>query len=300
MSYDEKPQHTNELNINDAKVKDRWSRYIGALGIEAVAKQAQSRILVCGLGALGIEIAKNITLAGCKELILYDPLLPSTKDLSGQFFLTEKDVEEQKHSRAHCSKDKLQQLNFYVKITVLDLESPLAIKGYIESQGDIKVAVFTEQSIYDREQLRSLNHICRASHTAFINTSQTGLFGSCFNDFGDNFSVLDKNGEELAEIMIKSISLSDDGKVIVSVLDNYKHKFEDSDVLQLKEVNGMVDSDGKSINDVDQIKIRVINTSSFELLGLDIQKYSKYESGDIAKQVKVPMTLSFKTMQEID
>ena len=70
--------------------------------------------------------------------------------------------------------------------------------------------------------------------------------------------------------MIKSISLSDDGKVIVSVLDNYKHKFEDSDVIQLKEVNGMVDSDGKSINDVDQIKIRVINTSSFELLGVDI------------------------------
>jgi molybdopterin/thiamine biosynthesis adenylyltransferase len=83
VSYDEKPQHTTELNINDSKVKDRWSRYIGALGIEAVAKQAQSRILICGLGALGIEIAKNITLAGCKELILYDPQLPSTKDLSG-------------------------------------------------------------------------------------------------------------------------------------------------------------------------------------------------------------------------
>ena len=100
--------------------------------------------------------------------------------------------------------------------------------------------------------------------------------------------------------MIKSISLSDDGKVIVSVLDNYKHKFEDSDVIQLKEVNGMVDSEGNSINDIDQIKIRVINTSSFELLELDIQKYTKYESGGIAKQVKVPVTLSFKAMQEID
>jgi hypothetical protein len=27
-----------EININDDKVKDRWSRYIGAMGIEAVAK----------------------------------------------------------------------------------------------------------------------------------------------------------------------------------------------------------------------------------------------------------------------
>jgi hypothetical protein len=96
VTYDEETKVHTELNINDAKVKDRWSRYIGALGIDAVAKQAQSRILICGMGALGIEIAKNITLAGCKELILYDSLKPTRADLSGQFFLTEKDVIEQK------------------------------------------------------------------------------------------------------------------------------------------------------------------------------------------------------------
>jgi hypothetical protein len=28
----------NAININDEAVKDRWSRYIGAMGIEAVAK----------------------------------------------------------------------------------------------------------------------------------------------------------------------------------------------------------------------------------------------------------------------
>lgn len=84
VTYDEETKvQNNELNINDAKVKDRWSRYIGALGIDAVAKQAQSRILICGMGALGIEIAKNITLAGCKELILYDSLKPTKADLSG-------------------------------------------------------------------------------------------------------------------------------------------------------------------------------------------------------------------------
>jgi molybdopterin/thiamine biosynthesis adenylyltransferase len=92
VTYDEETKVHTELNINDAKVKDRWSRYIGALGIDAVAKQAQSRILICGMGALGIEIAKNITLAGCKELILYDSLKSTRADLSGQFFLTEKDV----------------------------------------------------------------------------------------------------------------------------------------------------------------------------------------------------------------
>ena len=71
------------ININDEKVKDRWSRYIGAMGIEAVAKQAESRILIVGLGALGIEVAKNLVLAGCKELIIYDKSLPKLSDLGG-------------------------------------------------------------------------------------------------------------------------------------------------------------------------------------------------------------------------
>jgi predicted secreted protein len=29
---------TDKIDITDDKVKDRWSRYIGAMGIEAVAK----------------------------------------------------------------------------------------------------------------------------------------------------------------------------------------------------------------------------------------------------------------------
>jgi molybdopterin/thiamine biosynthesis adenylyltransferase len=71
------------MNINDEKVKDRWSRYIGAMGIEAVAKQAESRVLIVGLGPLGIEIAKNIILAGCKELIILDNKTPTFEDISG-------------------------------------------------------------------------------------------------------------------------------------------------------------------------------------------------------------------------
>ena len=68
MSYkaEEKAVNAKEINIQDGEVKDRWSRYIGAMGIEAVAKQAESSIFLSGLGGLGVEIAKNIVLAGCK------------------------------------------------------------------------------------------------------------------------------------------------------------------------------------------------------------------------------------------
>ena len=63
-------EKANKLNIEDVGVKDRWSRYIGAIGIDAVAKQSKSTVFLSGAGGLGIEIAKNIVLSGCKEFIL--------------------------------------------------------------------------------------------------------------------------------------------------------------------------------------------------------------------------------------
>ena len=35
-----------DINVDDEAVKDRWSRYIGAMGIEAVAKQAAANIFL--------------------------------------------------------------------------------------------------------------------------------------------------------------------------------------------------------------------------------------------------------------
>ena len=124
MTYDTAYQ-TNEneegIDIQNEQVKDRWSRYIGAMGIEAVAKQAVSRILLCELGPLGIEIAKNIVLAGCKELVIYEKFVKPDIEadiMSGQFFLTQEDIG--KESRALACKHKIQELNRYVKVTVVE------------------------------------------------------------------------------------------------------------------------------------------------------------------------------------
>lgn len=40
--------------MNDEKVKDRWSRYIGAMGIDAVSKQSKASVLMFGLGPVGV------------------------------------------------------------------------------------------------------------------------------------------------------------------------------------------------------------------------------------------------------
>lgn len=101
-----------EMNVEDEAVKDRWSRYIGAMGVEAVAKQAAASIFLSGAGALGIEIAKNLVLAGCKQFVLHDNKPITYRDLSGQFFLNlEEDVlneKKKKNTRGEASLNRLQ------------------------------------------------------------------------------------------------------------------------------------------------------------------------------------------------
>ena len=115
MSYnDDDKKIQKEINLNDDKVKDRWSRYIGAMGMEAVRRQANSTILIYGAGGLGVEIAKNLVLSGCKELVLQDNKLTTYYDLSSQFYLNESDIGK---NRAESCIKKLQNLNYYVKVS---------------------------------------------------------------------------------------------------------------------------------------------------------------------------------------
>ena len=107
------------MNVNDEAVKDRWSRYIGAMGVEAVAKQSAAHIFLSGAGSLGVEISKNIVLSGCKSFTLHDNKPISYRDLSGQFFLNlEEDLlneKKKKETRGEACLPRLQQLNYYVK-----------------------------------------------------------------------------------------------------------------------------------------------------------------------------------------
>ena len=81
------------------------------MGVEAVAKQAAANIFVSGAGALGVEISKNLVLAGCKSFTLHDCKPISYRDLSGQFFLhLEDDIlneKKKKNSRGEACLPRL-------------------------------------------------------------------------------------------------------------------------------------------------------------------------------------------------
>lgn len=72
-----------------------YSRQLYVLGHDAMRKMQASDILICGMGGLGVEVAKNIVLGGVKSVTIHDPVNVSYQDLSSQvnfdldFFLYE-------------------------------------------------------------------------------------------------------------------------------------------------------------------------------------------------------------------
>lgn len=92
-----------------------YSRQLYVLGHEAMKRMGASNVLIAGLKGLGVEIAKNIALAGVKSLTLYDPTPAAASDLSSQFFLHLDDVGK---PRAEVTAPRVAELNAYTPVSV--------------------------------------------------------------------------------------------------------------------------------------------------------------------------------------
>ena len=69
-----------------------YSRQIGTFGLETMGKLIKMRVLIVGMRGLGVEIAKNLCLAGPKSVTLYDPTQVSIADRGSNFYITEQHV----------------------------------------------------------------------------------------------------------------------------------------------------------------------------------------------------------------
>ena len=63
--------------------------------------------------------------------------------------------------------------------------------------------VLTSSSLEDQVRISEIAH---SNKISFIVAETRGLFGQIFNDFGEDFKVIDTNGEEPISCMIASIS----------------------------------------------------------------------------------------------
>ena len=82
-----------------------------------------------------------------------------------------------------------------------------------------------------------INQICRQNNVKFLSGECRGAQCRIFNDYGKQFEVLDKNGEQPVEVIIKDITCAQVG--VVTLMDGVKNPFEDGEAVLIKNVEGM-------------------------------------------------------------
>lgn len=249
-----------------------YSRQIYVLGKEAMVKMQHANVLIIGLKGLGVEIAKNVALAGVKSISLYDPELVTVQDLSTQFFLSEDDVGK---PRALACCGRLAELNSYVPISVISEISEPTLKTF-------KVIVNTTLPL---DKQLEINEITHKNDICYISADTKGLFAQLFVDFGEKFTVIDQTGEEPKTGIVSD--LEKDGTV--STLDDNRHGLEDGDFVKFSEVKGIEVNEGL-------YKVEVLGPYAFKVDLTGIK--GEYKKGGIFTQVKVPKEESFEPLSK--
>lgn len=251
-----------------------YSRQLYVLGHEAMKRMATSDVLISGMKGLGVEIAKNVILAGVKSVTIHDEGNAQWSDLSSQFYLTKNDIGK---NRAEASVESLAELNNYVPVT--------ACIGELSDKflSHFQVVVLTNSTL--KEQLR-IGDFCHAHNIKLIVADTKGLFGQLFCDFGNDFVVYDPNGAAPLTSLIEDITKDNPG--LVTCVE--RHMFQDGDFVTFSEIQGMTELNGSK-----PIKIRVLGRYSFEIV--DTSSFSEYTKGGLVTEVKMPSRISFEPLR---
>mmetsp|Transcript_26964 Transcript_26964/g.56933 ORF Transcript_26964/g.56933 Transcript_26964/m.56933 type:complete len:1065 (+) Transcript_26964:440-3634(+) len=280
-----------------------YSRQLYVMGHEAQKRMMASRAVLVGVSGLGVEVAKNIVLAGISSVTLCDPELPNSFDLGGNFYLGEGDLNKcdednggGKKGRAELCRDQLAELNEYVKVdvasNVTSLQDEEGLLSLVDGASVVVITVPLSTAL-----LSAMNDKCRASNskTCFIYALSTGVFGSIFCDFGESFVVSDKDGENPATSQVENILTSN--PAVVKVLeDQGRHGLETGDHVtfsKVKGLDGLLSSDSNATHEV-----KVTGPFTFELPGVDASACSEPATQGYITQVKTPTTMSFKPYSE--
>jgi len=263
-----------------------YSRQRYVLGDFAMNQLQKAHIFLSGLGGLGVEIVKNVVLAGPKAITLHDTKQATAIDLSNQFYIKEDDIGK---NRASVSAPRVAELNPYVQVHSNIV--PLNVDGDLSYLDQFKCVILTDTPLH--EQIK-INKYCREKGIYYISADTFGAFAWAFTDFGKDFVIHDKDGEESEEVLVKDITKAEQG--LVTCLENALHGLEDGDSVVFKEVQGMTELNGNGKEVAPIYKVTVKTPSQFTIG--DTSKFSTYTSGGMFKKFKTKNSINFLPLSE--
>jgi ubiquitin-activating enzyme E1 len=262
-------------------------------------RMGASNVLIVGLKGLGVEIAKNIALAGVKSLTLYDPAAVAISDLSSQFFLRPGDVGK---PRDQVTAPRVAELNAYTPVQIHNSDGQVAsyfpYAASHQTNSSLVLSLGENLSQFDKYQVVVLTNTplkdqlvigdyCHQKGIYVVIADTFGLFGSLFCDFGKQFTVIDSTGESPVNGIVAGI----DEEGLVSALDETRHGLEDGDYVTFSEVEGM-----EALNGCEPKKVTVKGPYTFSIG--DVTGLGQYQRGGLYQQVKMPKILDFKSISE--
>ncbi|KAM9813902.1 ubiquitin-like modifier-activating enzyme 1 [Neosynchiropus ocellatus] len=254
-----------------------YSRQLYVLGHDAMRRMGTSRVLIAGMKGLGVEIAKNVILSGVRSVTVQDEGLAGWRDLSSQFYLHQSRLGQ---NRAACTVRQLSDLNPYVEVNAHTepLDEDLLHQH--------EVVVLTNSSLDDQKRFGEL---CHSHGIKFIVADTRGLCGQLFCDFGEDFVVVDPDGQPPASVLVESITQDDPGVVVC--VDELPRCFSSGCRVVFSEVRGMTE-----LNNAGPMEICVTGERSFSIGSTC--SLSGHTGGGAVTAVKEPISLHFKPITE--
>ncbi|XP_029099966.1 ubiquitin-like modifier-activating enzyme 7 isoform X4 [Monodon monoceros] len=264
------------LETSKSLDEELYSRQLYVLGLPAMQRIQEAKVLLSGLQGVGAEVAKNLVLMGVGSLTLHDPHPTCWSDLSAQFFLSEQDLGR---SRAEASQELLAKLNGAVQVCIHtgDITEDLLL--------DFQVVVLTASEL--QEQLK-VGTICHKHGVCFLVADTRGLVGQLFCDFGEDFTVQDPTEAEPLVAAIQHISQGSPG-ILTLREEADAHRFNNGDLVTFSGIEGMVELNGCAPR-----PLHVQRDGTLEIG--DTTTFSHYLRGGAVTEVKRPKTVSHEPL----
>jgi ubiquitin-activating enzyme E1 len=249
----------------------RYSRQSYTIGQDAQTRLSNSSILVIGYNTLAQEIIRNMALIGVAKIkIFVNNNIKHNYSTTGLYYKNNDDL---------IPLDELRKLNPTINIecvNILDEDNELDKKKIINKYNLI---ILTNSIIDDAIDINRVTH---KFNIPFIACGTHGLVGYVFNDFGENFTINDIDGETLEPLILESIDdkllkFKDEHKLsqgdIILVTDKYGIETE-LKVYRKKSplVVELSDIPSQNKNDYDKIlRKKISQTYNFESLKKNIE-----------------------------
>lgn len=214
----------DQINHSDHSeyLDHRYSRQSYTIGQDAQTKLSNASVLVIGYNTLAQEIIRNMALIGVSKIDIFcnEKIIKQNHSMTGLYYPIKDDS---------IPLDDLRKLNPNIKIDSVNIfgEDSSIKKNILQYNLVILTNSIIEDSI-------NINDITRELNIPFIMCGSYGLMAYMFNDWGNNFTINDLDGETSEPLILESI----DEKIL---------KFKDEHKLSQGDTIIVSKSDGSEI-----------------------------------------------------